>query len=428
VKLHTKHLPNSGPLKVVSPSTTIETSAAIKVGLFGFPVLGILSGMAALSIDMYLPAFPAIASDLEVADSAVQLTLGIFLLGFALGQAIHGPLSDRFGRKPVILWGLVLYGLASAGCALSLEIEQLYIARLLQGMVGAAGSVLARAVIRDLYQGESLAKAMSWLMLIMTAAPMLAPLIGSVMLEFFDWRAIFWVLAGFSVVWFILIVLIIPETRPRGPGLSLRPSSLLRAYGQVLGHRQAMGYALTCGFAFGGMFAYITATPFIYMNLFGVSPTGYAALFALNVAGMAMGSLLNSRYLGRLGRDGMIRVLTGTLALAAILLVFSGATGWGGLWGLVLPLLIYVGCLGALAANCIAGTLDFFHHTAGTASSVFGVLQFGLGSLGGALTSLLNDGSALPMTLVILGLVSVSFWVFRGLVIRSEPSISNPQQ
>lgn len=405
-------------------SESVQANPIVKVGLLGFPVLGILSGMGALSIDMYLPAFSAIAAELAVEDSAVQLTLGIFLLGFALGQAIHGPLSDRFGRKPVMLWGLALYGLASAGCALSLEIEQLHLARLLQGMVGASGSVLARAVIRDLYQGESLAKAMSWLMLIMTAAPMLAPLIGSLMLEAFDWRAIFWVLSGFSLVWFLLIAWLIPETRPQGAGLSLRPSSLLRTFGQVLGHRKAMGYALTGGFAFGGMFAYISATPFIYMNQFGVSPTGYALLFALNIAGMAVGSLLNSHYLGRQGRDGMIRLLTGMLALAATLLACSGLTGWGGLWGLVLPLLLYVGCLGALAANCIAGTLDFFNHTAGTASSVFGVLQFGLGSLGGALTALLNDGSALPMTLVILGLAWISYGIFRVLVLRPVPALA----
>ncbi|MFT6916609.1 MAG: DHA1 family bicyclomycin/chloramphenicol resistance-like MFS transporter [Motiliproteus sp.] len=390
----------------------------IQVGVLGFSLLGILSGMGALSIDMYLPAFPAIASGLGVDASRVQLTLSIFLLGFALGQAIHGPLSDRFGRKPVILWGLALYGLASVGCALSLDIDQLLLARFLQGMAGASGSVLARAVVRDLYQGEALARAMSWLMLVMTAAPMLAPLIGSSLLLLFDWESIFWFLSGFSMLWLLLIAWYIPETRGPASAFSLHPKALLGVFSTVLGHRQAMAYALAGGCGFGGMFSYIAGTPFIYMDLYGVTPFGYAALFAINIAGMALGSLLNSRYIGQLGRDGMIRFLTTLLLIAAVVLVGNGMSGWGGLWGLVLPLLVYVGCLGALAANCISGTLEFFPHTAGTASSVFGVLQFGLGSLGGAATSLLNDGTALPMAGVILGLALLAFGLFRIMLDR----------
>ncbi len=405
-------------MKPGQPVVTPSGLNAIQVGALGFSLLGILAGMGALSIDMYLPAFPAIGTDLGVDASGVQLTLSIFLLGFALGQAIHGPLADRFGRKPVILWGLALYGLASIGCALSLEIDQLLLARLLQGIVGASGSVLARAVVRDLYQGEALARAMSWLMLVMTAAPMLAPLIGSSLLLLFDWRSIFWFLSGFSVLWFLLIAWFIPETRAAGSTFSLRPRALVGVFSAVLGHRQAMAYALAGGCGFGGMFAYITGTPFIYMELYGVTPIGYAGLFALNIAGMAVGSVLNSHYIGRFGRDGMIRLLTRTLLLAAGMLAVSAGTGWGGLWGLVLPLLLYVGCLGALAANCISGTLDFFPHTAGTASSVFGVLQFGLGSLGGAATSLLNDGSAVPMAGVILGLALLAFGLFRIMLDR----------
>ncbi|HEY5718251.1 MAG TPA: Bcr/CflA family efflux MFS transporter, partial [Motiliproteus sp.] len=334
---------------------------------------------------------------------------------------LHGPLSDRFGRKPIILWGLALYGVASALCALSMDIGQLQWARWLQGLVGASGSVLARAVIRDLYQGEALSRAMSWLMLIMTAAPMLAPLIGSLMLAIFGWRAIFWTLAGFAVLWWLLIAILIPETRVAEGRLSLRPAALLTAFGGVLHHRQAMGYALTGGCAFGGMFAYITATPVIYSELFGISPTGYALLFGANVAAMAVGSLLNTRLISRVGRNGMIGWLTAILLVAALLLCASASSRLAGLWGLVLPLALYVGCLGALAANCIAGTLEPFSTTTGTASSVFGVLQFGLGSLGGALVAQLGDATPLPMALVILGLALAANLSFRGLV-RNQPA------
>ena len=394
-----------------------QPTALIRVGLLGFPVLGILAGMAALSIDMYLPAFPAMAEDLAVSQGKIEITLSIFLVGFALGQSLHGPLSDRFGRKPIILWGLVLYGLASVGCALSIELEQLYIARFLQGVVGASGSVLARAVIRDLYQGDALARAMSWLMLVMTAAPMLAPLIGSLMLSLLGWRSIFWTLAGFAFLWFLLVLTLIPETQRQGERLSLHPKALFQAFRQVVKHRRAMGYALTGGFAFAGMFAYITGTPFIYMELYGVSPTGYSILFALNIVAMAVGSLLNTYLIKRVGRDRMIRLLIAILLLAAALLCVNGISGWGEVWGLVLPLALYVGCLGALAANCVAGTLEFFPNISGTASSVFGTLQFGLGSVGGALTAFLNNGTVMPMVLVIMATASVAFILYQRMVV-----------
>jgi DHA1 family bicyclomycin/chloramphenicol resistance-like MFS transporter len=367
-----------------------------------FPVLGILSGIGALSIDAYLPAFPAIAADLAVAESGVQLTLSVFLLGFGVGQTIHGPLSDSLGRRPVILGGLAVYGIASLLCALVQSADQLAALRALQALAAATGSVLARVVIRDLYSGPRLARAMSTLMLILTVAPLMAPALGSLLLGAFGWRSIFVALGVFAFAWSGLILAFVPETHDRARRLPLRIRPVAAAFASVLRHRRAMGYLLCGGFAYAGMFAYITATPFVYSGKFGVGPEGYAALFALNICGMATAAYVNGRLVERIGGDRLLAWLTGLLVAAAAALVVAAATGFAGLWGLAVPLFFYVGSLGAVAANAISGALRFFPHLAGTASSMSGVCQFGLGGLTGWAVASAGDGSALPMAAAIL--------------------------
>ncbi len=385
-----------------------------------FPVLGVLSGIGALSIDAYLPAFPAIAQDLSVAESDVQLTLSVFLIGFSVGQAIHGPLSDSLGRRPVILGGLIFYGITSLLCALVQSADQLVVLRGLQAVAAASGSVLARAVIRDLYSGPQLARAMSTLMLVLTIAPLVAPALGSVILGAFGWRAIFVGLAVFAFVWSGLILVFIPETHDKSRRLPLAVKPVAAAFAAVFRHRQAMGYVLCGGFGFAGMFAYITATPFIYSTNFGIGPKGYAALFALNICGMALAAFLNGRLVERVGGDRMLGWLTGVLVVAATALVICAIADFGGLWGLVVPLFFYVGSLSAVAANAISGALKFFPHMAGTASSVFGVFQFGLGGLSGWAVAFLGDGSAVPMAVMICGCGILAF-ASRYVLARPNP-------
>ena len=386
-----------------------------RLSLLAIPILGVMTGNAALSLDMYLPAFPAIAADFGVGEGDVQVTMSTFLAGFAIGQILYGPLSDRFGRRPVILISLVLYGLISALCALSVDIGNLVFWRAVQGLAGASGSVLGRAVIRDVYDGPRLAKAMSMLMLVLTAAPMAAPMLGSVVLALYDWRAVFWTLAAYAMVWSVLIVLTIPETLDVERRISLKPMSVATLFLSVLRHRQAMGYALTVALGFAGMFAYITATPFLYMDLYGITPQAYALFFAANIGGMALSSFLNGRLSGRYSIDQLLAVFTWVLILAALTLFVTAITGYGGIWGLAVPLFFYVGSLSAVAANGISGTLQFFGHSAGTASSVFGVLQFGTGSLAGGAVALLSDGSAMPMAILITLCAFSSFTILRTL-------------
>lgn len=396
-----------------------------RLSWIAIPVLGVMSGSAALSLDMYLPAFPDIAADLNVAQAHVQLTMSTFLAGFAIGQVFYGPLSDAFGRKPVILLSFAVYGLISALCAMSVTIDDLVLLRAAQGLAGASGSVLGRAVIRDEFEGPQLARAMSLLMLMLTIGPMIAPLLGSLVLELWNWRAVFWTLAAYSMVWSVLIYLLIPETLPPQRRLSIRPGAVARVFGQVLTHRQAMGYVLTAAFGFAGMFAYIAATPFIYMKIFGITPAQYALFFAANVGGMALSSLINRRLAAHWGIDRLLSLFTLVLLVSALALIVLSQSGIGGIWGLAVPLFFYVGTLSAVAANAITGTLQFFREGAGTASSVFGVFQFGTGSLAGWALAAMNDGTARPMVFFILACAVLSLGAHR-LLARAEPRDGAP--
>ncbi len=390
-----------------------------RLSYLAIPILGVMTGNAALSLDMYLPAFPTIANDFGVGEADVQVTMSTFLAGFAIGQAVYGPLSDRFGRKPVILIGLVLYGLVSALCALGTQIDDLVTLRALQGLVGASGSVLGRAVIRDVYEGPRLAKAMSLLMLVLTAGPMIAPILGSAVLDLWGWRSIFWTLSAYAALWSVLIFIMIPETLPLDRRASIQTGAVARAFAEVLTHKQAMGYTLTVAFGFAGMFAYITATPFVYMDLYGITPQEYALFFAANIIAMALSTFINGRLIGRISSNMLMAIFTGILLVSAACLIGAAVTETAGLWGLVIPLFFYVGSLSAIAANGIAGTLQYFGHIAGTASSVFGIFQFGFGSLAGAILATFSNGTAMPMVWVILACACLSSMAFHFMA-RSE--------
>ncbi|MDV7340600.1 Bcr/CflA family multidrug efflux MFS transporter [Terasakiella sp. A23] len=387
-------------------------SASPRLSVLAIPILAVMTGNAALSLDMYLPAFPSIANDLGVAESAVQQTMATFLFGFAFGQMIYGPLSDSLGRRTVILIGLTLYGLISTFCALSTDIHDLTFYRLIQGLAGASGSVLGRAVIRDVYHGPELTKALSLLMLVLTAAPMAAPLIGAAVLDIWDWRAIFWTLSAYACLWCFLIILFVPETLAKDKRVTLNLSFLITATREVLSHKQAMGYILSASLGFAGMFAYITATPFIYMNIFGIKPSGYALFFAANILSMAIFSFFNRRIASHTPLPKLMIYNIWVLIISAVVLLFNSIMGIGGVWGLAIPLFFFVGCLSPMAANGISGTLEPFGKFAGTASSIFGLFQFGLGSLSGFLVSLLNDGTQMPMAYIIFGCAVLSVMVF----------------
>ncbi len=366
-----------------------------------------------LSVDMYLPALPAIATDLAARYAAVQQSLSAFVLGLAAGQLLFGPLSDRVGRRPVLALGLTLYVIASGALALADDVLQLVLLRLLQALGGAAGVVLARAIVRDLWQGVEAARALAFVMLVTGTAPLLAPLVGGWLLLFAGWRAIFWLLAAFGVLILGAARLVLPETRPRGtpvPGLA-------RTFILPLTDRATLGFMLAGGFAFAGMFAYIAATPFVYIELFGVSPQRYGLLFGLNVVGIMSGSYLSARLVGRLGVRRLLGLGTAVIAIAGLALMVITSRATGGLLPVVVALFFYVGMMGLIGANAVAGALERFPEIAGSVSALLGATQFGFGALAGVVVGLLHDGTAAPMGLVI-GTCGIAALAARLLLIR----------
>ena len=379
-------------------------------------ILGALTAFGPLSVDMYLPALPTLADSFATSPSQVQLTLSGFFVGFGLGQLVYGPLSDHWGRRPPLLAGIALYVGASLLCALSTRVTALIALRLVQGLGACAGPLIARAVVRDVYERDRAARMLSLMMLVMGAAPLVAPLLGGQLLLAFGWRSIFGVLAGFGVLCFLGAWLGLAETldatRRSEASLIVR----LGRYKALLRDRAYIGYSLSSGAAYAGMFAYFAGSPFVFIRLYRVPAERYGFLFALNVVGLMVCAAINSRLVLRVGADRLLRGGVVAVAAAGGALVAAALTGWGGLAGLLLPLLVFIASLSFIGANAMAGALAAFPHMAGTASALAGTIQFGLGALSGALVSGLFDGTALPMAAVIALAGLTSLFAHRLLV------------
>lgn len=379
-------------------------------------LLGALTAFGPLSIDMYLPALPALADAFAVEPSRIQLTLSAFFLGFGAGQLVYGPLSDRWGRRPPFLIGGSVYVVASLACALATRVEWLIGLRLLQGLGACGGPLSARAVVRDLHERDRAARMLSLLMLVMGAAPLLAPLLGGQLLLIFGWRSIFAVLAGFGILCLLGAGLRLPETLPPARRSRAGVGAMVAGYRALLRHRAFVGYAVSSGAAYAGMFAYFAGSPFVFIRLHHVPPQRYGLLFALNVVGLMACAAVNSRLVLIRGTDRMLRMGVTAVAAAGLGLLATAYTGWGGLLGLVLPILVFMASLSFIGANATAGALAAFPHRAGTASALVGTIQFGLGAGSAALVGALHDGTAAPMALAIALCGVTSFLVWRWVV------------
>jgi DHA1 family bicyclomycin/chloramphenicol resistance-like MFS transporter len=357
-------------------------------------ILGALSAFGPLSIDMYLPALPALAREFNTDTAAVQLTLSIFFIGLALGQAFYGPIADR-------LAGCALYTVASCACALAPSIESLIVLRCIQALGGCAGMVLSRSVVRDTFDAHNSARMYSFLMLVMGLAPISAPFIGGQLLLAFSWRAIFWLLAGFGLLCFVLVAFGLPESLPaerrRRDGLG----QALAIYGRLLADRQFLGYALAGGFVTAGMFAYISGSPFVFIELYGVAPEHFGWIFGSNALGLISASQLNRWLLGRYRSEAILSTALVIYAIAGLLLALMAATGLGEMLGLLPPLFVCVASVGLVGPNTTAAAMAPHGQIAGSASALLGTLQFLVGAGAGALVGLLDNGTALPMAGVI---------------------------
>lgn len=365
-------------------------------------VLGSVTALGPLSVDLYLPAFPAIAAEFDASQSAVQLTLTGCLVGLAFGQLVAGPLSDRVGRRRPLLAGALGYALASVLCAVAPSVELLLGLRFVQGLAGAATMVVARAVVRDLATGAAASRLFSVLMLVTGLAPVLAPAIGGQLLTLTDWRGLFVALAVFGSLLLATVAVALPETLPpqlrNGSGVRM----VLGTYRSLLADRVFLGYALGGGLAFAGMFAYISGSPFVFQGVYELTPQLYGVLFGLNAIGLVTATQINGLIVGRVAPrrlllTGVIGSSTGGVLLLAAALARPASVVW-----LVLPLFLVVSFIGFVMPNSTALALADHPRAAGTASALLGAFQFVIGAVTGPLVGLAGSASAVPMALIIL--------------------------
>lgn len=377
---------------------------APKVSLFKLVlVLGALTAFNTMSIDMYLPAFPQMALDLGVPLGTIQLSISAFLFGSAAGQLVYGPVADRFGRKPPLLFGLCLYIVASVGCALVQSGTSLLVWRVAMALGGGASIVISRAVVRDLYTTTEGARMLSLLMLVMGASPILAPIFGGQMLLVTGWRGIFAVLATFGLLSLWAAIAWLPESHPEEKRIPHRLHEMVKIYGGLLRHRRYLAYTLALGAVAGLNFAYIAGAPQFFIELHGISPQGFGLFFGLNAFGLISASQLNRKLLRHTPARQILRVAFTFNALIALFLTLVIATGVGGFLLQAILIFFFLCTSGILFPNVMALALEPFAASAGSASALLGAIQYTLGALGGLCVGLFHNGTGLPMVLTMTG-------------------------
>ena len=365
-------------------------------------LLGLLTATGPLSTDMYLPAFPAIEASLHGQPGTAQITLAAWFAGLAVGQVTQGSLADRFGRRRPLFVGTLVYALASAACALSTDITTLSVCRFVAAFGGSASMVIPRAIVRDLADGHAAARLMSRLILVMGAAPILAPTLGGAVLGFGSWHTIFWLMTGYALVCSVAVARLLPETLDPRHRSKLGLAGTLARFGNVAQDRVFLGYALMGGFGMFGMFAYIGGSPPVFIQHFGFSPERYGMLFGLSAAMFIVCSQVSPRLLPRFGGPRIVRAASLVYVLAALALAGFAWTGQDNAAAVVVPVMVSMGCMGFIMPNAAVGALSRHAHQAGSASALMGTMQFTLAACSGVLVGALSDGTARPMAALLL--------------------------
>ncbi|MDX2678565.1 multidrug effflux MFS transporter [Streptomyces sp. NY05-11A] len=386
-----------------------------RAGLLVTLVLGGLTATPPLSMDMYLPALPEVTRSLHAPAATVQLTLTACLAGMALGQLVVGPMSDRWGRRRPLLAGLAVYVVATALCAVAPTVEVLVAFRLLQGLAGAAGIVIARAVVRDLYDGVAMARFFSTLMLISGVAPVVAPLIGAQILRATDWRGVFALLTAVGLLLAGVVWMRLPETLDSADRHAGGVGEALRSMRRLLSDLPFTGYMLTGGFAFAALFAYISASPFVVQEIYGASTQTFGLLFAVNSVGLVVVGQINGKVL--VGRVRLDRVLAAgltvvALAAAALLLMTTGVFGEVGLAPVAAALFVLMSAMGVTLPNAQTLALLRVRHSAGSASALLGTSSFLIGAVASPLVGIAGEHTAVPMAVVQLAAAVVALACF----------------
>jgi DHA1 family bicyclomycin/chloramphenicol resistance-like MFS transporter len=380
-------------------------------------LLGAVTAFAPASIDMYLPALPLLGIEFGASAGHVQLSVASFFLGLAVGQGFYGPLSDRFGRTRPLYVGLSIFVLASIGCALAPSVDFLIVVRFFQALGACSGQVIARAVVRDLFEPREAVQVYSLLVLVMGVSPVLAPLLGGQILLWFPWRTIFWVLATLGAMGLTGSLVRLKETH-RGERKPLILGSVIRTYGDLLRDRAFVGYVLTGGLAMAGMFAYIVGSPYVFIEHFHVTTERFGFFFGVNALGLVLAAQLNARLVRHFSSDAIIRKVLAVQVISGILLLVGVWTGFLQLFGVATLLFVYVASVGCLFPNITAMAMAPHGAIAGSASALIGVIQFALAAGSASLVGTTRSGAAIPVA-VLIGICSISAAILYWAMIHS---------
>ena len=381
-----------------------------------FALTALLAAMTAigpLTTDMYLPSLPDIALRLDASTAQVQLTISSYLIGFAFGQIVYGPVSDRHGRKPVLIAAVVLYCLASLVCALSTSIEMLIVARFVQALGGSGGIVLARAIVRDLYSGARAGRELSLIGAVMALAPVLAPLLGGVLQTGFGWRSVFFTLVGGGLVGAVIVWPLMPETLSARAAEPISPASMLKSYRVVARNPAYLAYMGLASTSFAGLFAWISGSSFVLQYLYGLTPFQFGVAFAVGSIGYMSGTSLAARLVMRLGIDRTLGVGSAAMAAGGLGMVIAVVLGSTAAAALVLPMALYLAGMGMVLPQATAGAMTPFPERAGAASALLGFIQQTASALCGAVVGWLLGQSAWPLAaaVAIMGCASLLLWI-----------------
>ncbi|MGF7159007.1 DHA1 family bicyclomycin/chloramphenicol resistance-like MFS transporter [Rhodoligotrophos appendicifer] len=382
-------------------------------------LLAILTAMGPLSTDMYLPSLPSITHSLNTDAASVQLTLSVFLVGFAVGQIIYGPLSDRFGRRPILLIGLSLFGIASAGCMLANTIEILILARFGQAVSACAAIVIARAIVRDLYRAEQAGRVLSLMGAIMGIVPALAPLLGGVLEPLFGWRSVFGAISILASLVLLIVALFLPETLTHSNRQPATIKGMLSSFGVLLNNFQFRRFVGMVCLCYGGLFAFISGSSFILQEHYGLDEIHFSFSFSTAVLGYISGSLFGARFGTRIGLNRMVSIGACMLAVGGLTMIILVRLQPPAVWHVLIPITIYMCGVGLTLPQCMAGAITPFPERAGAASSLMGFLQMSFGALVGVLVGRTVHLGPMPLAMTIAAVGLCCFGI--SLMGRSSP-------
>ncbi len=384
-------------------------------------VLGLLAAVGPFAIDMYLPALPSIADEFHASDAAVQGSLIAFFVAVAFGQIVYGPISDSRGRRGPLYFGMVLYSIGAIGCSMAPSIEWLIVARFVQGIGACAGMTIPRAIVRDLYTGAQSAKLMSLIMLVFSAAPILAPLFGSMVIALSSWRVIFDVVALVGVLGVAITFFVLEETRPPEKRVPMDPLSVVRGYRELVRDRTFVGIALTGGFGMASLFSFIAGSSFVYIDHFGLAPAEFSIAFAINAISFIGSAQSTSRLARWFGLKNVVRGSTTLFLLATGTLFGATLLGLDNVYALVIMLFVSFGVMGPVGPATAVLALERYAARAGSASALLGTLQLVVGMTVVSVTGAVSDGTVLPLVSAIFGCAIFAFLFSLFSLSRGEP-------